>query len=154
MRTVTLWVTSKPAGGWRLIGLMTVYRLWARYRAPLSAARFGNLRRDYPATGQGMAADDATFDVASRCEATDGTRGDAVYCSVGDLEKGLEMARHRLAYEATVRHRFPILVPRLALNMHRGQRRIAWVSTASLSMCCDSGKAFFRVSDQTSVQYD
>ena len=88
MRTVTLCLTSTSAGGWRLIGLMAVYRLWARYRAPLSATCCGNLRHDYLATAQGVAAEDATFDVPLRCEATDGARGGVAGCSVGDLEKG------------------------------------------------------------------
>ena len=136
---------------------MTVYRLWARYKAPLSAACCGNLRRDYLETAQGMPAEDATFDVALRCEATGGARGDVACCSVGVLEKGPEMVRHRLACEATVRHRFPILVLRLAINMHRGQHRITWVSAVSRSMCCARGLwqgVSLLVSDRKSAQYD
>eukprot|EP00973_Karenia_brevis_P091147 12406120-Karenia_brevis.AAC.1 len=44
------------------------------------------------------------------------------------------MVQHEIAYAAAARHAYPMAVIRLALNMYRGQRRIAWHSTVSREM--------------------
>ncbi len=119
MRLVLMHLLAKASAGWWVIGLMnSFYRIWARLRVEVSRAWFGKLDRSYLAFGEGKAADAAAFDVALWSEAIDDDEGGMqAITTLTDLEKGFEKVHHKVVMKAAVKHGYPLVLARFALNM-------------------------------------
>ena len=81
--------------------------------------------------GEGKASEYAAYIMALHGEASDSDQGGLIAAPIGDLLKGFEKVGHIKLVEAAAKHKYPMLLLRLALDMYRGARHIQWNQTAS-----------------------
>ncbi len=126
LRLALIHLIPKEAGGRRPIGLLASFvRLWERVRAPHVRQWRLDCRRSYNWSAPGRSAERAAW-VQTVTDEAARERGMVSASTLIDLVKAFEHIPLALMWRQAVKHRFPLVIMRLVLELCAGPRRLVF----------------------------